>query len=76
MLRATSHKLFFTKYCYALLFGAGNNSDCSNVGQQEVLLCRSVLSLASSVVLMEPDSLCRVEPSVDPHGSRNEEMYE
>jgi len=25
---------------------------------------------------MEPDSLCRVGPSMDPHGSRNEEMYE
>ena len=51
-------------------------SDCSIVGQQEVLLCRSVLSLTSSLVLMESESLCRVGPSVDSHGARNEEMYE
>ena len=64
-----------TEYCYRQHFGAGNYSDCSHVGQQEVL-CRSVLSLASCVVLIESDSLYRVGPSMDPHGSRNEEIYE
>ena len=40
------------------------------------LCVTTCLSVASSVVLMEPDPLFWVWPSMEPHGSRNEEMYE